>query len=246
LVLQYLSARQVRFGDGATMILAIETSDILCSVAFWEKGRTLLEYNLELPMQHAALVGELVNEGLKFLSSDDRSQKYNIDDIHLVAVSIGPGSFTGLRIGLSYAQGLCYGKNIPITGVSNHQALARQRAAKSSALFTLIEARRDEVYLAEHEIISEEYTVIKDHQIIQKNAVSNRIPGGAQVICKKDLKLDENIVNELLKKNICLMNKANFSASLLADLGNEKYRSSGADDLANLEPMYIRPFAGVL
>ena len=77
------------------MILAIETSDILCSAAFWDDGRTILEYSLELPQQHAALVGSLVEKGLAFLSAPERVKPYSREDIRLLTASTGPGSFTG-------------------------------------------------------------------------------------------------------------------------------------------------------
>jgi len=102
------------------MILALETSDILCSVAFWDKGQKLVEYNHELARQHASLIGDLVDNGLTFLSDPVRKDSMSIDDIKLVCVAIGPGSFTGLRIGLSYAQGFCLGRGLAVCGISNH------------------------------------------------------------------------------------------------------------------------------
>ncbi len=226
------------------MILAIETSDILCSVAFWENGRSLLEYNLELPQQHATLVGDLVEKGLSFLSAAERLKKYTLDDIDLIVSSIGPGSFTGLRIGLSYAQGFCSGSDLPLVGISNHQVLAAQRIKSVRPVFTMIEARRNEVYLARHLFETDNFPQIAEHQIISKEDLPGALLKGEQLICTAELKLDDSLRETLQQNDILLMDSARFSANYLAALGAEKIKITGADDPATLEPMYIRPFAG--
>ena len=228
------------------MILAIETSDILCSIAFWEKGRSLLEYNLELAQQHATLVGSLTGQGLTFLSAPERLKKYSADDIELVAVSIGPGSFTGLRIGLSFAQGFCSAKNLPVAGISNHQILAAQRLKMDGAVFTIIEARRNEVYFASHKIISDAYTQIDEHKIVNKNELAEIVPTGAQLIFSKDLHLSGEVRSALSANNIIVIDNARFTSNFLAGLAQSKIEIEGPDKLADLEPLYIRPFAGAM
>ena len=226
------------------MILAIETSDILCSVAFWDNGRTILEYSLELPQQHAALVGSLVEKGLTFLSAPERVKQYSREDIRLLTASTGPGSFTGLRIGLSFALGYCAAEDTPIVGVSNHQILAAQRIKSIEPVFTMIEARRNEVYLAGHEIVSDKYTKIREHKIAAKEDLSDIIPSGAQLIASKDLVVSPELINMIKEKGILFIDSARFSASFLTMLASEKITNEGADNPAELEPMYIRSFAG--
>ncbi len=226
------------------MILAIETSDILCSVAFWDNGRTTLEYSLELPRQHAALVGSLVEKGLAFLSAPERVKQYSREDIQLLTASTGPGSFTGLRIGLSFALGYCAAEDTSIVGVSNHQILAAQRIKSVEHIFTIIEARRNEVYLAQHEIVSDRYTKIREHKIAAKEDLSDIIPAGAQLIASKDLVLVPELVGRIRDKGILFIDSARFSASFLAMLASEKVTHEGVDIPAELEPMYIRSFAG--
>ena len=226
------------------MILAIETSDILCSIAFWDSGRTILEYSLELPQQHAALVGSLVEKGLAFLAAPERVKRYSREDIQLLAASTGPGSFTGLRIGLSFALGYCAAEQTAIAGISNHQILAAQRVKSINRVFTIIEARRNEVYLAEHEIVSDAYTKIREHKIAAKDDLSDIIPAGAQLICSKDLELGPERIGRMQDNDILLIDSARFSASFLAALASEKIKHEGADNPDELEPMYIRPFAG--
>jgi tRNA threonylcarbamoyladenosine biosynthesis protein TsaB len=227
------------------MVLGIETSDILCSVAFWDEGKILAEYNHELPMQHAAIIGKLVEHGLKFLSGEHQKKKYEADDIRLVAVSVGPGSFTGLRIGLSYAQGFCFGRDIPIIGISNHQMLASFSPLKFEDVYSIIEARRDEVYLAKHKMENHNYNTIVEHLIVPKIKLADKLTEHSIILFKKDLILEDKIIDSLMRKHITIFNRLNYSAGLLAELGLKKYKLGGSDKLAEIEPMYIRPFAGV-
>jgi len=227
------------------MILALETSDILCSVAFWDKGQKLVEYNHELARQHASLIGDLVDNGLTFLSDPVRKDSMSIDDIKLVCVAIGPGSFTGLRIGLSYAQGFCLGRGLAVCGISNHQLLAFQGAAFIRPIFTLIEARQDEVYVAEHDFTDYGYPLIINHEVISKQKLAGRFPNRSQVLCSRNLKLPQEFLEPLEQGGIILNQNVSYSAGILAELGHLKQQHSGPDELDTLEPMYIRPFAGV-
>ncbi|KAA3614893.1 MAG: tRNA (adenosine(37)-N6)-threonylcarbamoyltransferase complex dimerization subunit type 1 TsaB [Calditrichaeota bacterium] len=215
------------------MILAIETSSTLCSVSFWENGKTFAEYESDAPMQHATLIGQFVEKGLKELKNPPR----------LVAVAIGPGSFTGLRIGLSYAQGFCFGREIPIVGVSNHQVLASQKISKTKETFTIIDARRNEVYLAKHK--NDEIFEIESHQIIAIENLVEHIPTSAQLIGQQGIAIPENIVSELNEKGIDLKLDVKYSAAKVAQIGKIKSEKIGNDNIETIEPMYIRPFAGV-
>ncbi|HES60147.1 MAG: tRNA (adenosine(37)-N6)-threonylcarbamoyltransferase complex dimerization subunit type 1 TsaB [Calditrichaceae bacterium] len=226
------------------MILGIETSDLLCSVAYIKDDRILAEYSHELPKQHAALVGSLVENAGKFLAVNKLTALNFMEDLKLVAVSIGPGSFTGLRIGLSYAQGLCLGKQIPLVGISNHQVLADNCPDGHKNVFTLIDARQGEVYLATM-IRNHTFFKIKDHRIVDKNNLVNEIDKNAVLICSDKVCLSESIKYELIKKHIQLITSARYAAALTAKIGWRKYQDTGADNLADLEPLYIRSFAGI-
>ena len=184
------------------MILAIETSDILCSVAFREEDRTVIEYNLEIPMQHASYLGRFVNEGLNFISENALQQKNEKPEIDLVCAAAGPGSFTGLRIGLSFAKGFCLGRNIPLTAVSNHQVLACQSAALSGKVYTIIEARRNEVYFSENEFTPEGFPLSKEHQIVRKEKLAETAGPGSRIVVAANLVLDKEILAEFVTNNI--------------------------------------------
>ena len=128
------------------LILHIETSTELCSVALSRGTDCLAVRENSEGRNHATLLTPFIDDLLK-------TNHLTVNRIDAVAVSSGPGSYTGLRIGLSTAKGLCYGGNIPLIAVPTLQVMsmgfARQYDVPASALLCpMIDARRMEVYTA--------------------------------------------------------------------------------------------------
>lgn len=128
------------------LILNIETSTNVCSIALSENGKILFSKSNSEGMSHAALLSVFIAEALDVLKFEEKR-------IDAVAVSSGPGSYTGLRIGVSTAKGLCYGFGIPLIAVSTLEVLTAQAIQsidlKSNTLLCpMIDARRMEVYAA--------------------------------------------------------------------------------------------------
>lgn len=130
----------------SSMILHIETSTNVCSVALSENGTCLFSKSNAEGMNHAALLSVFIAEALEVLKSTDKK-------LDAVAVSSGPGSYTGLRIGVSTAKGLCYGYGIPLIAVSTLEVITAQalqliKDAENALFCPMIDARRMEVYAA--------------------------------------------------------------------------------------------------
>jgi tRNA threonylcarbamoyladenosine biosynthesis protein TsaB len=128
------------------IILHIETSTNVCSVALSENGTCIFSKSNTDGMNHAALLSVFIAEALEVLKSIDKK-------LAAVAVSSGPGSYTGLRIGVSTAKGLCYGFDIPLIAVSTLEVLTAQalktiKNAENALFCPMIDARRMEVYAA--------------------------------------------------------------------------------------------------
>jgi len=122
-------------------ILMIETSTDCCSVALAEGNRILAERICEESRQHAAILAPYVSEVL-------RETGLKAGDLDAIAVSKGPGSYTGLRVGVSTAKGLCFGSGKPLIGVDTLQILALQAEGRFDRIVPMIDARRMEVYSA--------------------------------------------------------------------------------------------------
>jgi tRNA threonylcarbamoyladenosine biosynthesis protein TsaB len=130
----------------STTILHIETSTNVCSVALSEDGACLFSKSNAEGINHAALLSVFIAEALDVLKAAGKKPD-------AVAVSSGPGSYTGLRIGVSTAKGLCYGYGIPLIAVSTlevltAQALQQVKDAENALFCPMIDARRMEVYAA--------------------------------------------------------------------------------------------------
>jgi tRNA threonylcarbamoyladenosine biosynthesis protein TsaB len=128
-------------------ILHIETSTAACSVALSEEGQTVFTKEDIKGPSHAVSLGVFVDEALSFADS-------HAMPVDAVAVSCGPGSYTGLRIGVSMAKGVCYGRNIPLIAIPTPKVLCvpvllyREELPDDALLCPMIDARRMEVYAA--------------------------------------------------------------------------------------------------
>lgn len=140
------------------MILNIETSSKVCSVALCHGGEAEFHIESDPDMQHAALLAPYVERCMNHLARREA-------DLDAVAVSIGPGSYTGLRIGLSLAKGLCFSHNIPLITIPTLEILAVKAMFRSAdwegneIIIPMTDARRMEVYTAVydsalHELLS--------------------------------------------------------------------------------------------
>lgn len=128
-------------------ILHIETSTKVCSVALSEDGQTVFEKTDFEGPSHAVSLGVFVDEALSFADS-------HAIPVNAVAVSCGPGSYTGLRIGVSMAKGICYGRDLKLIGIPTLELLCvpvllyHDELPEDALLVPMIDARRMEVYSA--------------------------------------------------------------------------------------------------
>jgi len=125
-------------------ILHIETSTDVCSVAVSEDSHIIFEQEDHSGPNHAERLGSMVDEALSF--TDNHAIPFDA-----VAVSCGPGSYTGLRIGVSMAKGVCYGRDLKLIGVPTLELLCvpvllRELAEEDALLCPMLDARRMEVY----------------------------------------------------------------------------------------------------
>ena len=214
-----------------TYILHIETSTKVCSVALSLNGNVIaLKENQEDGYSHG--------ENLTLFIQDVLNQaKKSVKDINAVSVSSGPGSYTGLRIGVSTAKGLCYPLNIPLIAIDSLTSLKEIAKVNypESTLCALIDARRMEVYNSFYSSTNQLLKPISA-DIIEQNSYSEFEPfiyfgDGAEKL------------TELWKSRNCIADLSiTSSAKGQAKLAFEKYQNEEFEDLAYFEPFYLKDF----
>lgn len=212
-------------------ILCIETASTNCSVALAKHGNILaLKEDYNNGFSHA----ERLHIFIRDILAENDMQLSNLDAI---AVSKGPGSYTGLRIGVSAAKGLCFSLGIPLISVSTLTALAYQVKEKA-LIITMLDARRMEVYSA---VFNKERKQIQDTSamILNENSYLEYLENGPVYF----------IGSGVTKfKEISRHSNANFiegklpSANEMVELAISKYKISDFEDVAYFEPYYLKDF----
>jgi len=215
------------------IILNIETTTKNCSVSLAENGQLLgcKELN-DGSYSHGENLHVFIEDLLK-------EAKLLFSDITAVAVSKGPGSYTGLRIGVSAAKGLCFSLNIPLIAIDTLRSLATSIQIRSKeAVIPLLDARRMEVYSAVYDanniqIREIRAEVIDEHSFIEyKTFDTIYFLGDGAEKCKEIITL----------KNAVFLDGYFPSAKQMAQLSYDKYKISDIEDVAYFEPFYLKDF----
>lgn len=220
-------------------ILAIETATSVCGAAVVSGGVVNAIAQVDEKNVHAERLLPLIESVLH--KADTTLAK-----IEAIAVSIGPGSFTGLRIGLSVAKGLAYSTAKPLVAVPTLEALALRVMQETeikpgTPILAAIDARRDEVYCQLYSTRNGRLEAVWDVCDLTVGEVRTRI-GEQEVIVTGDA---QNKIGEGWKNAAATFADARFagcSASTVALIGEREFRAGVRDDASTLEPRYIKEF----
>lgn len=214
-----------------SFILNIETATKNCSVAIAKNGQTIL-------------CKEIAEEGYShaeklhlFIENVITEAQITVHDLSAVAVSQGPGSYTGLRIGVSAAKGLCYALSIPLIAVDTMCILASQVKVDEGLIVPMLDARRMEVYSSVFtsglEIIREVRAEIITVDSFKEYEETIYFVGDCAHKCKP----------VLTKKNFVFLEQVQLpSAKDMSKISFERYQKSDIVDVAYFEPYYLKDF----
>lgn len=220
------------------VILNIETSTTVCSAAVTAEGMILRHFENFDGRNHAALLSDYVKGCLDFLEEKELK-------LEAVAVSIGPGSYTGLRIGLSEAKGLAYALDIPLIGISTLELMATRVMFSTldidpeTIFVPMIDARRMEVYTAAYDFA---LTPLMEPQplILDENSYSELIATGRPVLFFGN---GSDKASQVIKaENVTFVAEVEPLAVDMIALAERAYSARNFLDLAYSVPVYLKDF----
>lgn len=215
-----------------TRILHIETSTKNCSVSISENGT--LSHLKELNSggySHAEKLHPFIQDCLK-------EAGLSIKDIDAIAVGKGPGSYTGLRIGVSAAKGLCFANDIPLIAINSLEILSKSCSIDKGLIAPMIDARRMEVYSA---VFDQDHHWIRETEaeIIDENSFIDLLENGPVYFLGDGAEKCQEVITH---SNAIFIENAFPSAKEMTSISYEKYEHQDFEDVAYFEPYYLKDF----
>ncbi|UCD31590.1 MAG: tRNA (adenosine(37)-N6)-threonylcarbamoyltransferase complex dimerization subunit type 1 TsaB [Desulfobacterales bacterium] len=215
-------------------ILAVDTATISCSVAVIDKETLLAESTMVRQQTHSKHLMGMIDYivGLSGLA---------ISELDGFAVTSGPGTFTGLRIGMSAIKGLAMATGKPVVGVSSLDALAMQAAPSPYLICPLIDARREEVYFSTYKFEGGYLKRQMNESVMPPEDVIKYLDEPCVFLGSGAL-LYQKMLKQMMNKTACFIPpfKGTIKASTVAYLSMYDFESDDTDDIKTLVPYYIR------
>jgi len=215
------------------MILNIETSTTNCSVSIADKGQLIVLKELNSKeYSHAEQLHLFIEEVIE-------EAGIHKEDLSAIAVSKGPGSYTGFRIGVSAAKGLCFALDLPLISVSTLQAMAKQvKAVDDELIVSLLDARRDEVYMSAYD---SEFNVKSpvEAKVIESDSFDRFKDVSKVYFIGPGAEKCERISQ---MQNAIYLKEAVPSAREMVFLSWNKFQKDDFEDVAYFEPFYLKDF----
>lgn len=215
-------------------VLGLDTSTLMTTCAVLDDDKLIGEYSLSQDMSHSEKLVPMVKELLDGLN-------LKVKDIDLFAVTIGPGSFTGLRIGAATIKAFAHITNKPIVGVSTLESLA-YNLPYNKIVVPMIDARRDRVYTAIYTWNDQNLFTIMEPCILEVSSLIDRLKDFDEIVVNGDgsLAFKDILVKDLGDKvRFSTVGQMMSKASSLCELAKTKYLNGHSDNFFTLAPDYL-------
>ena len=213
-----------------SLILNFETSSKNCSVTLSSRGKLISNFDLEDDKyRHSELLTSTIKDILT-------QNNISVKELSAVAIGIGPGSFTGLRIGFSVAKGLCYPHKINLIGISSLKILANSIKNDSGDIIPMINDKGNFYYLSTFEYGLNEVGIPLIDQV-DSNFINRNIKENSTIVVNN--KESFEYINSIINDKVKLQYKPISSIDMI-DLSYESFIEQKFEDLAYFEPMYVK------
>jgi len=214
------------------IILNIETATKNCSVSLAKNGEVLAIKELNNGnYSHAEVLHPFIETIIK-------ESNLSFKDIDAVAVSKGPGSYTGLRIGVSAAKGLCFAFDKPLISIDTLTSLSYSISIEDGVIVTMLDARRMEVYASVYNHYHNQIRDIKA-EVIEKESFSDYLTNGKVFFLGDGAQKCKTMINH---ENAIFIDNKFPSSREMAKLSFYKYQKSDIENVAYFEPFYLKDF----
>jgi tRNA threonylcarbamoyladenosine biosynthesis protein TsaB len=209
-------------------VLAIDTSTLAGGVALVEDARTAAEYLLDIRLTHSERLMPTVERVM-------RDAGWSPSDLTGLAVAVGPGSFTGLRIGVSAIKGLALALGLPIAAVPSLDALAATMAGAATPVCPVIFARRDEVYASLYRWDGEAMRRAWDYLALSPAELAERLREPVILVGEAAAAIDSPMAR------LAPPWRRTASVAAVGHLGRDRLRAGDVVSAAALVPLYVSP-----
>lgn len=219
-------------------ILQIDTATEVCSVSISLDGKTIGKKEATEPNLHASKLTIFIDQLLK-------EHKIAYNELNAICVSKGPGSYTGLRIGVSSAKGLCYALDVPLLAINTLDMMYlgyNKDKTQSTYYVPMLDARRMEVYL---EVFDSKGHLITptEARIIEENSFGAYVDKKVVLFGSGAAKLEQLFENNA---NVIIDTSFVHSSSSMSTMAFEMYNDQNFEDLIYFEPFYLKEFIAIL
>lgn len=214
------------------MLLALDTSTRVLGVALYDGSRVVSESSWQSLDHHTVELSPAITDALKRAG-------IGVKDLRALAVTTGPGSFTGMRIGLALAKGLALSCHIPLIGIPTLGVLAAAQPVSGNILVVALQVGRGRLAVCWYKPVEGEWQASSPASILTAEELSRKIQKPT-LVCG-ELTPEEQQLLSRKRRNVQLVSPANSlrRPSFLAELAWKRWQSGKLDDPATLSPLYI-------
>lgn len=215
-------------------LLLIETSTPVASVVLSHGLESIASLTMNIEKGHARLIAPMIQQCLT-------NAQWSVSDLDGIVVSAGPGSYTGLRVGVSTAKGIAFAGQIPLLSINSLQGLAGSvlpvAKALNASIISMTDARRMEVYLARFDQQGQEISPT-EAVIIEEGSLSDWLNAGPHLFVGDGVEKCREIFST--HPNAILLPEFSYDAAGMISLANEKFQRQEFEDLEAFEPFYLK------